>query len=83
MKAYKFFKLKARLAQAVDIVGKAVEEISEVVTVAAKEIVEAEKAVEKVVEEVKESVKEVAPVIQPVLQEVKTLKKKKNEQPTE
>ena len=69
MKANKFFKLKARLSQALDIVEKAVEEVSEVVIIAAKQIVE----------EVKELDKEVAPVIQPIIEEVKPIKKKKNE----
>jgi hypothetical protein len=66
-----------KLPAKADIVQKAVEEISEVVTIATKEIVEAEKAVEKVVEEVRESIEEAVPVIQPIIEEVKPTKKKK------
>jgi hypothetical protein len=78
MKAYKFFKIKARLIQTVDIIEKAVEEISDVVIIAVKEVVEAEK--EETVEQVKDSVEEES-IIQSSIEEVKLVKKKKNEQP--
>jgi hypothetical protein len=79
MKAFKFFQL---LEKAKNLEAKTQEIVTSTETLVSKAI-ETEKQIEVVAEEVKQVVDEATPVIQSVIEEVKTPKKKKNEQPAE